>query len=140
MSNDHAYELRELAENLTRAYEIVSETVRKALEGLELTSVAEPDRFKHVDHEGDLISVGVNQLGVMMVSPGDTGMPVRFDQDAVNRLAQYLDRHRTDQADMREPDTFNARGWTGPDDPNRCRGDYEGFRCRRLNGHDGEHA
>ena len=99
--NDHAYELRELMETLTKAYEIVGETVRESLAGLKLTGqpepADEPDRFEHTDRDGDWgrIAPGPDpsELYVNMKS-------LYLDQDAVNRLAQYLDLHRTDTADV----------------------------------------
>ncbi len=117
----------------------MGEAARKALQELELTTqpVPELDQFEHIDDDGDLVSIGVNHRGVMVVSPGDAGMPVRLDQDAVNRLARYLDRHRTDQVDTREPDS-PAEHWCGSDSdhaehvsraqgvPLKCLGTYAG--------------
>lgn len=142
MSNDHAYELRELMTNFVHGFGAMGEAARKALEGLELTPAAEepadePDRFEHTDDHGDSVGVAVSPVSRFVLElDTSTTAEIYLDQGAVNRLAQYLDRHRTDGPKV----PVNVRGWTGPDDPNRCRGDYEGFRCRRLNGHDGEHA
>lgn len=96
--SDHAYELRELSESLSQALRVMSDAVREALSGMRLVSESadEPDQFEHIDDEGDSFAVGPNQHGSFMVNPGENGMPVRLDQDAVNRLARYLDRHRTD--------------------------------------------
>lgn len=114
--SDHAYELRELSESLSQALRVMSDAVREALSGMRLVSESadEPDQFEHIDDEGDSFAVGPNQHGSFMVNPGENGMPVRLDQDAVNRLARYLDRHRTDQVDTREPDS-PAEHWCGSD-------------------------
>lgn len=122
--NDHAYELRELMENFVQGFGAMGEAARKALEGLELTGQPvpkqpEPDRFKHTDGVGDRLSVGPNQYGVLVVSQDDD-MPVHLDQDAVNRLAQYLDRHRTDTpcpTRFYDEDCAGTRGHDGVCDP-----------------------
>lgn len=54
------------------------------------------ESFEHVDEQGDMVAIGPNECGTMVVSLGDQGMPVYLDQDAINELAQYLDGHRTD--------------------------------------------
>lgn len=108
-------ELQKLMESLTKAYEvvgeIVGETVRKALGGLERepASVPEEPVFEYRDAEGDRLILGKNQHGAMVVQLVED-MPVHLDQDAVNRLARYLDRHRTDMTDTREPDAPAEHG------------------------------
>lgn len=97
--NDHAYELRELMENFVQGFGAMGEAARKALEGLELTtqSAAEPDRFEHTDDDGDSVAVAVTPISRFVLElDTSTTAEIYLDQDAVNRLAQYLDRHRTD--------------------------------------------
>lgn len=111
MSNDHAYELRELMENLTKAYEVVGKVVREemaALFGLRPAAEPEPDGFEHTDNDGD--SVAVRQGALLGFVYVDVNNDVaRLDQSAVNRLAQYLDRHRTDLVD-----NDSVPCWTNP--------------------------
>lgn len=113
MSDDRAYELRELMTNFVQGFEAMGEAARKALEGLELTTPPADELyvFEHTDEDGDSLAIGPNQHGQMMAEALNS-MPVRLDQDAVNRLARYLDRHRTDQVDTREPDS-PAEHWCG---------------------------
>ena len=103
MSNDRAYELRELMENLIKASEAVAERTRESLDamfGLERAPAAEPDRFVHIDEHGDSFAVAVTPIERFVLElDASTTAEIPLDQDAVNRLAQYLDRHRTDQAD-----------------------------------------
>lgn len=185
-----------MTEELVKAMEALAEAARNAGLAARVVSLPEPaagvlpaeqpERFEHVDIDGDRVLVYPHDYpefqSVLMVETEANTNAVRLSQEAVNRLAQYLDRYRTDMPcplpcrgnSMRE-ECAGTRGHDGPCSPDadmigapvavrehrcgctsdangapvtyplptgdgRCTGTYEGFRCRRLADHEGEHA
>lgn len=138
--------MSEVTQRIVAAYEALGRAVQESLTGngsealggleREPASVPEEPVFEYRDAEGDRLILGKNQHGAMVVQLVED-MPVHLDQDAVNRLARYLDRHRTDMTDTREPDA-PAEHWCGSDSdhaehvsqaqgvPLRCLGAYAG--------------
>lgn len=108
--NDYVYELRELMQNFAKAFEKMGEAARESMDALAASfpppavedEQPEPasDTFRHRDSDGDSFALGPVSLGGSVLgleTYEDRG--VYLDQDAVNRLARYLDQHRTDQVD-----------------------------------------
>ena len=93
-----------LGEAAHTAMQAIEQSLRAAADAAEQPT--EPDRFKYTDEDGDSVSVlpsEPDQPEWLMLccsgSDGDDPVQVRLRQDAINGLAQYLDRHRTDQND-----------------------------------------
>lgn len=94
-----------MSEDLVKAMEALAEAARNAglaarvvkTERPEPVKAGQSDQFECVDRDGDHMSVVPGPLdGEHSLSMrGTTG--AYLNQDAVNGLAQYLDRYRTDQ-------------------------------------------
>lgn len=82
---------------LAEAAKLASDRLRDSLP--EPVETEQPERFEHRDIDGDRVLVYPHDYpgfeSVLMVET-DSDPGVRLSQDAVNRLAQYLDRYRTD--------------------------------------------
>lgn len=108
-------------DDLVRALEVLAETVKAASAAVqaeyapvpEPVKAEQPDRFEHRDIDGDWVLVYPHkypefQSLLMVETDGDS---VRLSQDAVNGLARYLDRYRTDQSDC-DPEEVEQCGGT----------------------------
>lgn len=107
MSKDHVYELRALGENVVNAYTGAGKALQEALAVMAASfsppavedeqSAPDPRVFEHVDLSGDrvIFTPHHSQAGWLQVVTVEDP-EVHLDQAAVNRLARYLDRHRTD--------------------------------------------
>lgn len=121
---------------LAEAAKLASDRLRDSLP--EPVETEQPERFEHRDIDGDRVLVYPHDYpgfeSVLMVET-DSDPGVRLSQAAVNRLAQYLDRYRTDQQDCDAPvrehwcgsDSDHAEHTHGrQDNPARCLGCYRG--------------
>lgn len=124
----------------------------KAEQSVEIGSI----RFEHTDEDGDWFRVGTRSSKTYPWGLETTDNYIHMGQEAVNGLAQYLDRYRTDQQDCDaevpeqcgRANPFAHTGYTNgapvtyplPTGFDRCTGTYEGLRCRRSVNHEGEHA
>lgn len=160
----------QLRVDMARALAVLAETARHAADLMaayvpQSLKAEQPERFEHRDIDNDRVLVYPHdypefQSVLMVETDGDS---VRLSQDAVNGLAQYLDRYRTDipcpeiVGIPEGEQCAGTQGHEGPCSPDadmigapvtyplptgdgRCTGLYEGFRCRRLVDHEGEHA
>lgn len=87
-----------MAYNLRKAVRLVTEQAATAVAS---ATADQPEKFTHTDGHGDGLVVGpMNyyraRYGVLFAEFTEDPS-VHLDQDAVNRLAQYLDRYRTDR-------------------------------------------
>lgn len=93
-----------------------------------------PEKFTHTDDYGDGLVVG--QLMFSGLSVRTLGDPEVFlDQDAVNRLAQYLDQHRTDRTNPTPTESEERCPWAllRPGTRPEPYGRYD--RCEHAAGH-----
>lgn len=101
MNNDDR--LRTALETLAKAARVAGEAIAKSLSAVQtdFELSGPPDMLTYTDHHGDGVVVDAPSDGWSVLRIRTTEDPVvLLDQDAVNRLAQYLDQHRTDELVM----------------------------------------
>lgn len=131
--------MSEVTQRIVAAYEALGRAVQESLIGNGSEAVPEPtpepDEFKHTDHGDDTLRVVPGSRGNCLLSVNSCAdhVGVHLDQDAVNRLAQYLDQHRTDTPcptnAVNDNDCAGTRGHDGPCTPNA---DDIGAPCRYV--------
>lgn len=134
-----------MAERLHKAVHLLAEQITTCV----APAIGDPyEMFTHTDDYGDTVVFDrTGRSGRFMVETTEDHEVV-LDQDAVNRLAQYLDRHRTDLNVMTDATgTEVIRESVGPSaDEGRCPWaflygkragkPYESYvRCRYVKGH-----
>lgn len=137
--------MRQAVDQLSQAWATAARSIADSMP--EPVKAEQPERFQHTDTSGDRVLVYPHDYpefqSVLMVETVGCDS-VRLSQEAVNRLAQCLDRYRTDQQDCEGPCSPDTNGapvtYPLPTGFDRCTGTYEGFRCRRSVNHEGEHA
>ena len=101
--------MSEVTQRIVAAYEALGRAVQESLTGNGSEAVPEPadepgmiEYFEYTDHGDDTLTLVPGSAGrcALSVSSCSDHVGVHLDQDAVNLLAQYLDRHRTDTADV----------------------------------------
>lgn len=84
--------------DLVRALAVLAETARHAGEMIAQSlpgDAEQPEQFEHTDEDGDTVVMGEHHLpGWLRASVNDR--VVHLSPEAVNGLARYLDRYRTD--------------------------------------------
>ena len=95
---------RRLGEAAHTAMQAIEQSLRAAADAAEQPT--DPSWFECTDEDGDRLTVCTqkpDQPEWLMLccsrSDGDDSVRVQLRQDAINGLAQYLDRYRTDQND-----------------------------------------
>lgn len=97
--------MSEVTQRIVAAYEALGRAVQESLTGNGSEAVPEPVHassvFEYTDHGNDTLTLVPGSAGKCTLSVNSCldHVGVHLDQDAVNRLAQYLDRHRTDLTD-----------------------------------------
>lgn len=133
-----------MAERLHKAVRLLAEQTTTCV----APATADPsERFTHTDDYGDTVVFKTDRPGQFLIETTEDSEVV-LDQDAVNRLAQYLDQHRTDLNVMTDATgTEVIRESVGPSaDEGRCPwaflyGKREGkpyesyVRCQYVEGH-----
>lgn len=91
--------MRQAVDQLSQAWQTVARQLSEPLP--EPAKAAQPDRFEYTDDDGDsLVVVSYGDRDGWLVTEATGSSVVHLSPEAVNRLAQYLDQHRTDTADV----------------------------------------
>lgn len=89
-------QISQAVDQLSQAWATAARSIADSMP--EPAKAEKPDRFEHTDGDDNLVVRPHHAFDQTLVTFVN-GDGVRLRQDAVNRLAQYLDQYRTDQQD-----------------------------------------